>query len=584
MSAKVTDLPAGVADGAIFYAVNGSTDNQVTGGAANGVATLDAGGKVPAAQIPSASTTFRGDWNASTNTPTLANGAGTPGDTYIVSVAGSQNLGGGIVAYAVGDMLVYDGAAWDHYQAGAFVAPTGANPTATVGTAVVNGVASTYMRSDAAPAINPAIAPTWTAKHTFSNAGGSANPSLSIAGTVPCLEMSFTSGAVDAKKWNWLGSANYIAFRAINDAGSAASEAWGITRTAGAVTQQQWSTGGAARMTLLGANLGIGEPAPNAPLQFTSAEANRKIVLYQGANNDHQYYGFGINNNVTRYQTGGTTASHVFYAAASASASNELFRIWGTGGFLSSAAGQVVTGTDGNKLWLAKYSSGTGHSNAPTAIGATATYLQIGGREYGNNGFGGIGFSYVGAVTDNPAVWIGWEEKDTTGNTAGDFIIATRPTATNVAPTERVRVTRAGAIAVGGEANTGTTGQVLTSAGAGAPPTWATPAAGGGSTDNFGAPGTHSGGTDLTLSPTSVMVWLVDASAGGSETVAILPDALDSTPAGKVFTIKKIDASGNGISVTGGEAQIDGQASQGLTAQFQYITVIFDGTNYHTIG
>lgn len=42
-----------------------------------------------------------------------------------------------------------------------------ANPTSKSGMAAVNGSAVTYMRSDAAPAIDPAINPTWTGKHIF---------------------------------------------------------------------------------------------------------------------------------------------------------------------------------------------------------------------------------------------------------------------------------------------------------------------------------------------------------------------------------------------------------------------------------
>src|SRR6185437_1319713 len=42
-----------------------------------------------------------------------------------------------------------------------------ANPTAQVGLAAVNGVATTAMRSDAAPPLNQAITPTWTGLHTF---------------------------------------------------------------------------------------------------------------------------------------------------------------------------------------------------------------------------------------------------------------------------------------------------------------------------------------------------------------------------------------------------------------------------------
>lgn len=47
---------------------------------------------------------------------------------------------------------------------------SGANPTATVGTAAVNGTATTFLRSDGAPAVNLTITPTWSGEHTF-NAG-----------------------------------------------------------------------------------------------------------------------------------------------------------------------------------------------------------------------------------------------------------------------------------------------------------------------------------------------------------------------------------------------------------------------------
>ncbi len=37
---------------------------------------------------------LKGDWNANTNTPTLASGVGNAGDAYLVSVAGATNLDG----------------------------------------------------------------------------------------------------------------------------------------------------------------------------------------------------------------------------------------------------------------------------------------------------------------------------------------------------------------------------------------------------------------------------------------------------------------------------------------------------------
>lgn len=46
-------------------------------------------------------------------------------------------------------------------------AATPGNPTASIGTAAINGSATSFMRSDAAPALNMAIAPSWTGSHTF---------------------------------------------------------------------------------------------------------------------------------------------------------------------------------------------------------------------------------------------------------------------------------------------------------------------------------------------------------------------------------------------------------------------------------
>ncbi|MFN3848537.1 MAG: tail fiber domain-containing protein [Spirosomataceae bacterium] len=90
------------------------------------------------------------------------------------------------------------------------------------------------------------------------------------------------------------------------------------------------STSGYSIITGAG-NVGIGNSTPNAPLQFSNALGNRKLVIYEAANNDHQFYGIGLNSGVFRYQVDGTSSNHIFYAATSASASNELMRITGLG-------------------------------------------------------------------------------------------------------------------------------------------------------------------------------------------------------------------------------------------------------------
>jgi len=94
----------------------------------------------------------------------------------------------------------------------------------------------------------------------------------------------------------------------------------------------RFDTGGTQRAVITAAgNMGIGTTTPNAPLQLARAVANRKIVLYQYYNNDHQFYGFGVNAGVLRYQVESTSADHVFYTAVNTSSSNELMRIKGTG-------------------------------------------------------------------------------------------------------------------------------------------------------------------------------------------------------------------------------------------------------------
>lgn len=52
---------------------------------------------------------------------------------------------------------------------GSCLTPSGAvaNPTALVGLTAINGVATTSLRSDGAPALNQGISPTWTGNHTF---------------------------------------------------------------------------------------------------------------------------------------------------------------------------------------------------------------------------------------------------------------------------------------------------------------------------------------------------------------------------------------------------------------------------------
>jgi hypothetical protein len=77
--------------------------------------------------------------------------------------------------------------------------------------------------------------------------------------------------------------------------------------------------------------VGIGTTTANAPLQFSNTLANRKIVLLESANNDHQVIGLGTASNTFRFQVNSTSSDYVFNAGNSSTGSNELLRIKGTG-------------------------------------------------------------------------------------------------------------------------------------------------------------------------------------------------------------------------------------------------------------
>lgn len=64
--------------------------------------------------------TFKGNWNANTNTPTLTNGVGSIGDMYIVSVEGTTSLDG-ITTWHKNDWAYFNGTVWTRESNSLFV-------------------------------------------------------------------------------------------------------------------------------------------------------------------------------------------------------------------------------------------------------------------------------------------------------------------------------------------------------------------------------------------------------------------------------------------------------------------------------
>lgn len=79
-------------------------------GMPNGYASLSPAGLVPTVQIPPHGT-YKGTWNATTNTPTITNGSGLQGDFYKVTTAGATSIDGA-GPWLIGDEIIFTGLVW----------------------------------------------------------------------------------------------------------------------------------------------------------------------------------------------------------------------------------------------------------------------------------------------------------------------------------------------------------------------------------------------------------------------------------------------------------------------------------------
>jgi len=102
-----------------------------------------------------------------------------------------------------------------------------ANPSATVGLTAKNGSASTYMRSDAAPALDQSITPTWTGRHTFTDTSGAAL----FSSVNPVIAFNETDAGADSKWWNVVAGGGLFSIQTRTDAGAAGGTPLSISRS-----------------------------------------------------------------------------------------------------------------------------------------------------------------------------------------------------------------------------------------------------------------------------------------------------------------------------------------------------------------
>jgi hypothetical protein len=180
--------PGGSAYSTQYYLT--STTLGGTGPGTSGqVLTSTGSGSAPTYQAPTGITALTGDGTASgggsvpltivsSNGNLFPTAAAVLGDIWYASSASTlAKLAGNITTTALclqqtGTGSVSAPPVWGACGGGGIGS---ANPTAAVGLTTVNGSAATFMRSDAAPALSQAIAPTWTAQHIWNFTGQSAN-------------------------------------------------------------------------------------------------------------------------------------------------------------------------------------------------------------------------------------------------------------------------------------------------------------------------------------------------------------------------------------------------------------------------
>jgi hypothetical protein len=212
------------------------------------------------------------------------------------------------------------------------------------------------------------------------------------------------------------------------------------------------------------------------------------------------------------------------------------------------AAGSTMTGVAGAAATLAAGNGtvGTGNGGSVTVLGGSTSFTGNGGAVFlrggASNGTAGTGgdASLEGGASSSAStagsVFIDAGQNYSTGNggnvrirggqstVAGGYVRF--DTATTGAQTERFRILANGAWSVGPTGTeTGTAGQVLTSAGASAVPTWATPATNGTVTSidvSGGTTGLTTSGGPVTTSGTITLAGTLVVANGGTGQATLL--------------------------------------------------------------
>lgn len=269
--------------------------------------------------------------------------------------------------------------------------PIGANPTGTVGPSAINGTASTFLRSDAAPAICQGCSYAWSGSHTFSNAISVNGAGTTLKGGVTINAASSgnslnVSGVANSSAGQFAGSTTTgqsYALTAVggtnaSDAGFRVFDATSVheyfaERGDGATLM---GFGGAGDVFGYNGDIVFGAPTAGNTLAVNGF-ANSFSQLINGSSTSGESYGLQIN--------AGTNSSDFPFDVRNAATTSQLFEVRGDGATLMGLGGAGdVFGYNGN-VTLGAPANGvnltvTGASNSITEIiqGSTTTGTSLG--------------------------------------------------------------------------------------------------------------------------------------------------------------------------------------------------------------
>jgi hypothetical protein len=195
--AAQTAIGATTTGAALFTATSASSALSTLGGvpltevgAANGVASLDSGGKVPVSQLPASivgSVQYKGTFVPGTTTLPAA-ASGNQGWYYIATAAGTYTPPGGsqpTLTFSTGDWLISNSIVWGTVESSALVSSVNGHVGAVVisATDITTGsftatVLGANSGNNLVLTTNSSGTPTWVATLAAGNIGGSAGNSL----------------------------------------------------------------------------------------------------------------------------------------------------------------------------------------------------------------------------------------------------------------------------------------------------------------------------------------------------------------------------------------------------------------------